>query len=327
MLPAVSAPAQTLAESATSPQTGAIFYTENDDWWPDTGTDKNYTNGFRLTINRNADIFRLNRLPLFRWVPRHRGCHEAAGEQTCISTAVHFGQQFYTPDDITISELIPRDRPYAGWLYIGGSWQAASDRKAVNTDLFVGFTGGPSLARQVQTQWHKVVGASVPRGWDNQIGDRLGLVLAHSRHRVVAEKGSTGHRWFELTPFIGGNAGNIMTDAYAGARAKVGVNITRDWTHSAIGPEAARRQAPRDTFEIFLSADARGRLVAYDAFIDAAKRHDLNRRIGVADGGVGVGLRIASFMVTYRVAFISREYDEAPTRHEFKALRFMYLIR
>ena len=96
----------------TNPETGAIFYSDNDDWWPDTGTDKNYTNGFRLTITRNSDPLNLRRFRIFRWIPDRPGCHVAMSNQTCVNTAFHFGQQFYTPDDITISELIPRDRPY-----------------------------------------------------------------------------------------------------------------------------------------------------------------------------------------------------------------------
>ena len=313
----------------TNPETGAIFYSDNDDWWPDTGTDKNYTNGFRLTITRNSDPLNLRRFRIFRWIPDRPGCHVAMSDQTCVNTAFHFGQQFYTPDDITISELIPRS-PYAGWLYVGGSWQAANEDKAVNTDVFLGFTGGPSLAREVQTGWHRIVDAKKPMGWGHQIGDRFGVVIAHTRHMTVAEAISmNGHRWFELTPFYGGTVGNILTDGYVGARAKIGYNLTRDWTHTSIGPVAARPGRARPgIFEVFLSVDGRGRLVAYNVFVDAANQHDLgDRRIAASDAAVGFGVRVADFMFTYRIATTSREYDAAPSRHEYKSLRFMYVIR
>jgi hypothetical protein len=306
-----------------------IFYTENDDWPPDTGTDKDYTNGFRLTVDRNSDSFRLHRLRLFRWVPDHPSCDEAASPGVmCISSAFHFGQQFYTPDDISIRELIPNDWPYAGWLYVGGSWKASNNQRAAISDLYLGFTGDWSLAREVQTEWHKIVSATHPEGWDNQIGTRFGVIVAHSRHWVVAEREADKHRWLEVTPFVGGNVGNIMTDGYAGGRVKVGWNITRDWSHPAIGPTARQTDTIEPgPFEVFLSLDGRARVVPYNVFFDAADAHTIHRRIGIAEAGVGVGVRVGSFMFTYRVAKISKEYDEALTHHEFKALRFLYVIR
>ena len=315
-------------QGLTSPQTGIVFYTENDDWPPDTGTDKNYTNGFRLTIDKNRDVFRLHRFSMFRWVPDDEGCAEAIRDEPCISSAFHFGQQFYTPDDISIPTLIPNDRPYAGWLYVGGSWRRGNSSRNATTDIYLGFTGESSLAEQVQTRWHRLVGATKPEGWDNQIGARLGVVLAHSRHWAVLNGVSNGHRWFELSPFIGGNVGNIMTDGYAGGRVKLGWNLTRDWTHTAIGPVAANADTVRPgTLEAFFSVDGRGRVVPYDVFLDAASSHDLTRRKTVGEGAFGFGVRVGSFMATYRVALISREYEEAPRHHDFKALRFIYVMR
>jgi lipid A 3-O-deacylase len=315
----------------SSPKTGIIFYTENDDWPPDTGTDKDYTNGFRLTIDRNSDSFRLQRWPLFRWVPAHPSCDVAISPDTmCTSSAFHFGQQFYTPDDISIAELIPDDRPYAGWLYVGGTWRAGSNKKAVISDVYLGFTGEASLGQEVQAGWHRVVKATKPEGWEHQIGTRLGVVVAHSRHWAVYDKlVGAGHRVFEIAPFVGGNVGNIMIDAYAGGRVKVGWNITRDWTHTSIGPVAATSDVAREgPFEIFLSVDGRARAIGYNVFLDAADLHDLDRRNTGAEIALGTGLRIGRFMMTYRVAKISKEYSQAlHDHHEFKALRFMWVMR
>jgi hypothetical protein len=41
--------------TASGSRTGVVFYTENDDWPPDTGSDRDYTSGFRLTIDRTSD--------------------------------------------------------------------------------------------------------------------------------------------------------------------------------------------------------------------------------------------------------------------------------
>jgi hypothetical protein len=286
---------------------------------------------------------------------QYASCDVDVSEDTpCVSSAFHIGQQFYSPDDISSAELIPKDRPYAGWLCVGGTWRAASTTKAFVTDVYLGATGKASLAKQFQTKWHRIVTATTPRGWEHQIDTRLGLIVAHSRHWIVYDPKPGGHRVLEISPFVGGNLGNIVTDGYVGGRVKVGWNITRDWTHSAIGPtnylvaaladpasgpagtdaeptpaalggQRAADPAQEPKFEIFLSLDGRARVIGYNAFPDAADRHGITRRKVGADIGVGTGVRVGSFMVTYRVARISKEYSEALSdHHQFKALRFLY---
>jgi hypothetical protein len=330
---AKSADAQTKVDDGK--RTTLIGYTENDDWPPDTGTDKNYTNGLRVTLSRNYDMWNTRRLVsaldkilrILPEVPDLRDCAEAQATERCASSSFHIGQQFYTPDDISIRELIPNDRPYAGWLYVGGSWRSSTLAQSTNVDVFLGFTGRPSLGKQVQTRWHAIVGATTPSGWDYEVGDRLGIIAAPS-WRWAHDETRGGRRWLEFMPYFGGNAGNIITDAYGGVRLKIGHNVSRDWSHgigpvltaSLQGPTATALPREQGRYEVYFVADGQGRGLAYNAFIDDAPSHDLDRRYFVADGGVGVAFRIARLTFSYRLAFISPEFEQAST-HEFKALR------
>lgn len=328
------APPSGLSQSQDRRQTTLVGYTENDDWPPDTGTDKNYTNALRVTIERNYDMWRLaERMPkLFGWVPKHINCSAVAPEDNpdlkCISSSWHvIGQQFYTPDDISISSLIPNDRPYAGWLYMGGSWKASTATTLVSSDVYLGATGKASFGREVQTRWHAIVGARKPMGWDHQIGNRFGVIVGHSRrwafdgtYGAIDEK-----KWLEVVPYLGATAGNIMTDGYAGARLKIGFNITRDWADIGLSPRLGTPLlgGASDTgpFEIYFVIDGQGRALAYNSFIDTASAHELHRKYLVADGGYGLGVRFKRFSFTYRIAFVTPEYDQALT-HDYKALRF-----
>ena len=237
------------------------------------------------------------------------------------------GQQFYTPDDITIPDLIPTDRPYAGWLYVGGSWRASTYDKLVATDVYLAAIGDSSLAEPTQKAWHRLVGAKEPRGWDHQIGDRFGIVVGHNRRRAFEALSGRDLRWLEVVPYVGGTVGNIMVDAYAGARVKIGYNISRDWSQLGISPRILpqRRSVRADPgkLELYAVVDAQGRALAYNALIDAAPNHQLTRNNLVSDGGVGVGFRFGRLGVSYRVAFVSPEYEEALV-HDYKALRFTF---
>lgn len=330
----VGLPAQLHAQAAAGEerQTTIVFYTENDDWPPDTGTDKNYTNAFRLTLERNYDMWGLRkRLPaLFGWVPGHPDCstRPTNPDDKCVSTSWHvLGQQFYTPDDITIAELIPTDRPYAGWLYVGGSWKASTESTLVASDVYIGFTGKASLGETVQSFWHGLVDAPDPKGWDHQIGGRLGIVVGHSRYKAF-DALAKGKRWLELVPYAGGTLGNIITDGYGGARLKVGYNLSRDWSQTGIGTRVREPGVVPEAgnFELYVVVDGQGRALAYNAFIDAAPAHTLNRQYLVADSGVGFGFRVKRFSASYRIAFVTPEYKQALV-HDYKALRFMITLK
>jgi hypothetical protein len=279
-----------------------------------------------VTIDRNYDMWRLQRIPWLRWIPNHKNCSSLvrgdAPSTKCVSTTFEIGQQFYTPDDISVSTLIPNDRPYAGWLYIGGSWRSTTYRTMVSTHMYFGTTGKWSLAKPVQTIWHDLVGATKPMGWSHQIDNRVGVALVHTRQRAF-EAELSGRRVVDVMPYVGFTAGNIMTDAYAGGRVKAGWNISRDWSPAGIGPRVPTRSP--GGFEVFATADAQARVLGYSAFIDAAPNHDLSRNYGVWDAAWGFGFRAGWFGLMYRVAYLSPEYDEALV-HDYKSIRLSFRL-
>ncbi|MBE9563780.1 MAG: lipid A deacylase LpxR family protein, partial [Proteobacteria bacterium] len=82
-------------------------------------------------------------------------------------------QDMDTPKDITTSELLPDDVPYAGTL----GWtvkQHAFDRTTSDSlSLTLGVVGPLSLAEQSQTVIHQIISAEAPQGWDNQVNHEL----------------------------------------------------------------------------------------------------------------------------------------------------------
>lgn len=315
---AVAAPS--VAQNDVRRRTMLRFFQENDDLPPDIGTDKNYTEAFRVGIEKNYRIWPL------RWL---KGKHECADEKAvtmdpdapCAATGLFLGQQFYTPDDITVETLIPNDRPYAGWLYGGLVYRELTGNTAAITELTVGVTGEPALAEPVQKRWHAIVNAAEPRGWDHQLSTRLGIIATHER-RLALDASESSTNWLEVVPYFGFSAGNIVTWGYSGTQVKIGWNISRDWTQHGIRPRIGRNReliVPED-FELYVIADTEARVIAYNYFLDAAKHHDLKRHDLVADAGIGVGFRYKRFSVSYRTVFIGPEYDGAKI-HTYRAVR------
>src|SRR5207249_2047305 len=80
-------------------------------------TDRHYTQGIKLSyLQRDGDL--PNFLDRFsKWVPTP-GFEFGTNKFGYI-----IGQSIYTPADIQQRQLIPNDRPYAGWLYGGFALQ------------------------------------------------------------------------------------------------------------------------------------------------------------------------------------------------------------
>ena len=110
------------------------------DAYPSWGDD-DYTNGLRVSADFTRAIL------WGRLFPNHRDCETSPLTSTrpCRRTTLMFGQNFYSPHDITISEVQPTERPYAGWLYVGIAARLAQPKRLRSMELQLGVTGKTAL--------------------------------------------------------------------------------------------------------------------------------------------------------------------------------------
>jgi len=113
-------------------------------------TDRHYTQGIKLSYV-GAD----GRVP--DWLETlSEGFCPLGFEKRTDRWGLAVGQNIFTPSDITIPELQPDDRPYAGWLYLGFIWQRRGYTAEwlptlESFELQLGIIGPESLAEQSQT--------------------------------------------------------------------------------------------------------------------------------------------------------------------------------
>ncbi|HSH27271.1 MAG TPA: lipid A deacylase LpxR family protein, partial [Wenzhouxiangella sp.] len=148
-------------------------------------TDQNYTNGVALTLVSH-DIsgpprseclptpIRLHARFIKAMNPKFWADTDHVDHNTWNMVA-RFGQAMYTPEDHTRSDLIVDDRPYAGLLYMGMTWNRRSHRpdagyEVLDTrELTLGIIGPWSLAEHSQNLVHDVRDMDRFRGWDHQL--------------------------------------------------------------------------------------------------------------------------------------------------------------
>lgn len=302
--------APTLAAPPRPPE-GSEFqlFVENDTL---SRTDRYYTNGIKLGVGIPFDLLQLPATELLeKLAPAGGGA---------IHLGLFLGQNMYTPKSITISTPQPFDRPWAAWLYLGGVAQRAKDNRLDTVEIDLGLVGPSALGREVQTEWHKLVGASQPMGWHNQIPNEpafLASYLTKSKYPVGRVKSLD----VEVVPHGGATVGTVMTLARAGGILRFGRNMT-GFGPDTIEPGGAMLQNMRRDIEPGRSHDLEWyffagldhRLIAHNIFLDGTVFRDspsVRHRPHVYDVSLGFSLRIDPFRLSVTRIRRSEEFFSA----------------
>jgi len=265
------------------------------------------------------------------------------------NVVVKFGQAMYTPSDPLRTDLITDDRPYAGLLYLGMSWNRRRLEPLDGTEILdtreitLGVIGPWSLARQSQNVVHDAIGADRFLGWDHQLKNEPALQLAMDR-KFKDYRGSeavTPGLSADTIRSIGLRLGNIETSAALAIEGRVGWNIPNDFgtypirpgaenrppssavaARRAAGDNAAAASGPRAGVHLFGTLEAK--LVAYDFSLDGnllRTSHQVTRRPWVMQAAVGLsaqspvagrGVKLAVMRV-YR----TREFEQQTSNHAY----------
>jgi hypothetical protein len=304
--------------SASAQANGAVlFRVDNDgfDFWlrPWERSDGEYTNGVRMSVE-------LGRAPRWRHLtPSAPPCADVDDRTLrCTSTLFTLGQDMYTPAEDSQPYSYPgwrNQRPYAGWLF--GSLLVRTARRSTvrSFGVTLGITGPPSLADRAQSRAHEAMRGytNIPVGWETQIRFEPGVVVTANQRWLLFSGTVRGIRLIDAAVNAGVSAGNILTNAEAGADVRAGINLSHPW----------RRERRRGPAEIVAMLGVRGQAIAHSIFLDGNTIHP-DRRVdripGVADVHGSLGIRLGPLVLAYAVTQRSREYTTGPRTHTFGSL-------
>ncbi len=283
------------------------------------GTDRHFTSGIR-----------------FDWVPKNK--HKVFGLVPLMERVLgapssprsgqgksrmyfSLGQNILTPDDITDPEIIPGDRPFAGWLYLSTGVVAKQATYTERLELTLGIIGPASLAGDFQRTWHDWFDFRTPRGWRNQLKNEPGLIVYYERQWRLG-LGKAGKLSAELLPHMGASLGNVLTYASTGVSLRYGQNMPDD-----SGPPRIRPGLPGGAgfnltegaeYGWYIFASAEGRAVARNIFLDGStfrKSHSVPKKHFVGDLNVGFAMVLrdgSGFLPPMRISYTymwrSREF-------------------
>jgi len=299
------------------------YYFENDIF---SNTDSEYTDGSRLSVL----LYRPKGAEEWLTIPFTQGYYRAHFISFSIT------QEMYTPSDLTQSELIVDDRPYAGWLYLEMGLHQSSEHNLDSLSLQVGVVGPASGMEQLQRFVHENTGSEVAQGWDNQLSNELGLQLNY-QHKWRYVPSTLWGMESSVVPYLGGELGNIAIKANAGVLLRLGWNVPEDFGSSTID-EGGENGIPVRTkclietpkpwsFNFYLSGG--GTLVVRDLFLDGntfSDSHSVNKEWLKGYGAFGISGRYKNFNIDYIRTYHTKQYEQGTSTHSIGSIIISYLF-
>jgi hypothetical protein len=263
------------------------------------GTDRHYTAGVHLTY-WSAD----NAMP--RWLRGFSDWLPAAGLRPAARKfGLEIGQEIFTPELLSTTELVLNDRPYAGWLYLGSGLRRRGPglgaRPAMETvRLDLGVVGPSALAKQTQAIAHQ----DDPKGWDNQLDDEFGVALRYEQRYLFAARGASG--WgADFMPAAHFSLGNVDTHFGLSVHARAGFHVPNEFE------TPAHRTPARWGACLFVGAD--GRVVGRNIFLDGNtfhNSHHVDKEPFVADLRAGIVLILKRVELIAAFDWRTPEFEE-----------------
>ena len=294
-----------------------------------TGTDRDYTSGVQVgSTSATVESFDDAGLaPSIRWAnDKLRWLQPKGFDENNITWTI--GQRMYTPEDWSRSEPDPLDRPYAGLLFAGLTYNGRDSHSMRSTSLDVGIVGPSALAEQTQRVVHKAVGADKFLGWDHQLRDEPVFRILHERFHRWDIKPT--RRFGDFTTHYGGSIGNLTSFANAGAELRIGKSLPDNFgtaTTLSYGqntpPARWGASSSRPSIHGFVAVDARA--VLHDVTLDGNTWRDsasVERESLAAELALGVALDWRAWQATLGATYRTKEYETQDREASFGTLTF-----
>lgn len=279
------------------------------------GTDRGYSNGTEFgLVSPTVTRFQDQGLSgTTRWLNRRLEWLQPGGYEY-NNLVITLGQGMFTPSDWRLATPDPNDRPYAGVLVLGVTYNGRDRNSMRSTTLNVGVVGPSAFARETQVFVHDLVGGEKFAGWDRQLRDEPVFRLTQQR---LHKRTLTKPTWMSDVIFhYGGGIGNLQTFLNAGAEVRLGGWIPDNFGSAPALP-VAENTAPTigslhtDTVRVhgFVAVDVR--YVMHDITLDGNTFKDsasVEREDVVADVGVGVAAHWGNWKVAFARYFRTREF-------------------
>ena len=301
---------------------------ENDKYFA--GSDRHYTNGFKLTWLGETN---LNESPAFvKFVTGILPWMDQKTQDWHYKVGFALGQNQYTPTDTDTPLLQPFDRPYAAWLYGSILLQAQLDRQLRLIEISAGVIGPAALGEPIQNAWHDVIHVPHANGWSNQLHNEPGLQISWERRYRTWQfsPAATAPLSCDLILRHRVTLGNVAAHLAGGVVIRAGWHLPPDFGADLIRPaggNTANGTLQRFSAQVYASGEARA--VARDIFLDGntwQASPSVDKREIVADLNLGFVLSWPKFQIAYTQNYRTKEFYGQAQRDVFGSIGFSFFF-
>jgi lipid A 3-O-deacylase len=285
------------------------FKSDNDSYLAQ-GSDRYYTNG--LFIN-------------FRSAFNQQNLRDGLEKKILEISA---GQKMFNPYSGYAPDPALQDRPFAGYLYVGGalSWYTSKE-SVLKTSLEIGTTGPNSLAEKGQELLHKTVGFYTLDGWQYQIKNELALNLA-AQYTDLLYRSSNKATDFSFEGYA--NAGTTFSGAGAGILFRAGgLNqlFNSAYTNAVIGNNPKTKALVKR--EVFFYAKPQLNVVVYDATVKGSLFNNdspvtFDTKPLVFAQQIGFNYSSQRFTFDFGMIFKTKEIKSSAKAHQYGSISMFY---
>jgi len=289
-----------VAGQAAASESGLFTFDEENDFFTFDNRDRHYTQGASLDyLSPDLAAGGIAAAPM-EWMRGFLPIFEGGASSSSRHFDLFASQELFTPENKTLQNPDPRDRPYAGWLNGGVSFIEDDDQRRLDhVELQLGTIGRNSLAKQTQNNFHLAIDNPESQGWGYQLRNEPTVDLYFDRHlRYSADLGDGLDA--DLIPAAGIAVGNAFDYLEAGARVRIGQNLKVDYGPPRIAPgPSGTSYFNRDYITTaslwgwYVFAGSDGRAVARNIFLDgnsfeSSRRVPKRPLVGDLESGVAV---------------------------------------
>jgi lipid A 3-O-deacylase len=298
---------------------------ENDLFGP-ANDDNNYTSGVRLSWFKPGVQMPVIFEQLDNYIPTFD-----VNETTSIYYSL--GQNLYTPNDITTTNLSSDERPYAGFLYGSAGLVTAYENHVDEIEATLGVVGPMALGEQTQKLVHKLIDTTKPEGWDyHQLENEPALMISALRRWPEFYRTELpASMILSAAPYGGTTLGNVYTYASTGIDFRLRPKSS-EWNDTPMRvrpamPGSGYFRNQDKPFDWYLFAGLDGRAIARNIFLDGNTFRDsprVDKKYFVADANAGIAFTIGDWRLSYTLVYRTEEFQTQDKSTSFGAFSLGY---
>ncbi len=282
------------------------------------GRDGDYTNGLRAEYVAPAGELS----PVLDWLVDVQPLFDPSTRELRQGVAV--SHQIYTAADITDPDPPPDSHPYAGYLGVSTFGAARTETEERTLTLEIGLVGPSAGGAWVQSEWHALLDATEPEGWDVQLKDEV--VFELSANRVRRWRGpEAGGLDTDLIGHAGFSLGTLRTDLSVGATVRIGTGLEAGFLppriRPALGPSSVF--SPPQALAGYVFAGVGVYAIGRDVFLDGntfRRSRSVDRHPVVADAQAGFAAFIGAHLVTFTYVMRTEQFSGQTRNNAFGAV-------